>query len=68
MIDEGGPVTANGPSGSRSRFRDEVGVSAAVGEDPATEAIELKISTTLIFIVDQFLHWRWPALEMVGKI
>ena len=35
VIDEGGPVTANGPSGSRSRFRDDEGASVAVGEDPA---------------------------------
>lgn len=34
VIDEGGPVTSNGPAGSLNLFRDDVGASAAVGEDP----------------------------------
>ena len=63
VIDNGGPVTAKGPSGSRSRFRDDEGASAAVGEEPAIDIGDLLVSRDLDFTsCSIYLHFqRWTA-------
>lgn len=44
---DGGPLMANGPSASRVRLREDVGVSVAAGENPEPDVIHKQSGQTL---------------------